>query len=393
MAVARASRVASRSIAPSAMARHLLVTNDFPPKVGGIQSYLWELWRRLPADEVTVLTTPHEGAPAWDAGERYRIERAEQRVLLPTRALAAHIDALAAEVGAELVLLDPALPVGHLGPHLERPYGLVLHGAEITMPGRTWPGRPLLRRTLRGARLVIAAGDYPAAEARRAAGCELPTVVVPPGVDVERFRPLDPAERDVARAELGVAPDALLVTSVSRLVPRKGMDVLIEAAHRLAPRHPDLVVAIAGDGRDRDRLARLGAGGPADVRLLGRVPDAALPGLYGAADVFAMLCRNRWLGLEQEGFGIVFLEAAASGVPQVAGRSGGAGDAVEHGITGLVVDPPRDPAVVADALGSLLDDGARRRSMGAAARRRAVDELAYDALAARLAAAIDAAVR
>jgi hypothetical protein len=208
-----------------ALIRHLLVTNDFPPKHGGIQSYLWELWRRLPADDVTVLTTPHAGAAEWDAEQRYRVVRTSERVLLPRPRLGARLERLAAEVGA------PA-------------------------------------------------------------------------------------------------------------------------------------------------------------RFLGRVDDAVMPGLYGCGDVFAMLCRNRWLGLEQEGFGIVFLEAAAAGVPQVAGASGGSAEAVADGETGIVVDDPTDVDAVTAALDRLLGDEGLRRRMGAAARARAVAEFNYDGLAARLQTAL-----
>ncbi|MCB1015474.1 MAG: glycosyltransferase family 4 protein, partial [Acidimicrobiales bacterium] len=179
-----------------------------------------------------------------------------------------------------------------------------------------------------------------------------------------------------------------LVVSLSRLVPRKGMDVLIRSAARLAPGRPDLRVAIAGSGRDRARLERLVEDTGAPVRLLGRVPDADLPDLYGCADVFAMLCRSRWGGLEQEGFGIVFLEAAACGVAQVAGDSGGSAEAVVHGETGLVVDDPGDPEAVADALAVLLDDPEARARMGRAARRRAESDFAYEVLVDRLAEAL-----
>ena len=159
------------------------------------------------------------------------------------------------------------------------------------------------------------------------------------------------------------------------------MDTLIEAAARLAPTRPDLTVAIAGSGRDRGRLERLVRGSGAPVRLLGRVDDERLPSLYGCADVFAMLCRNRWAGLEQEGFGIVFLEAAACGVPQVAGNSGGSGEAVADGETGFIVDRPE---AAASALGRLLDDPELRRTQGETARRRAEAEFSYDVIAARL---------
>ena len=262
--------------------RHLLVTNDFPPKLGGIQSYLWELWRRLPAADVTVLTTAFAGSARWDDAQPYRVERSERPVLLPTRRLVRRVDQLAAEVDAGVVLLDPALPVGLIGPHLDRPYGVVIHGAEVTVPGRLPGGRQLLRRVLSGASLVVAAGGYPAAEAERAAGRRLPAVEVPPGVDTERFRPLVPAARTAARQRLGFPPDALVVLGVSRLVPRKGFDVLLRAAARLAPSRPDLVVAIAGAGRDRDRLERVAAteacSGPLPRPGAGRRPAGAVRG-------------------------------------------------------------------------------------------------------------------
>jgi phosphatidylinositol alpha-1,6-mannosyltransferase len=364
--------------------KHLLVTNDFPPKIGGIQSYLWELWRRLPAEECAVLTTAHPGADAFDRAAPIPIERIDESVMLPTPALVRRIDQTARRVGADLVVLDPALPLGHLGPHLERPYGVILHGAEITVPGRVPGPRHALARVLRGAELVIAAGGYPADEGERAAGQGLPIEVVPPGVDVERFRLPTPEERQEVRLRYGLRDDDFVVVSVSRLVPRKGMDVLIDAAARLGPLHPQLRVLIGGGGRDRGRLERRANRSGAPVRLLGRVDDAALPGLYGAADAFVMACRNRWLGLEQEGFGIVFLEAAACGVPQIAGRSGGAAEAVVHERTGLVVDDPTSESQLTHALRQLMTDPERRRAMGLAARERAVAEFSYDVLAAKL---------
>ncbi|HEU5081966.1 MAG TPA: glycosyltransferase family 4 protein [Acidimicrobiales bacterium] len=366
---------------------HLLVTNDFPPKIGGIQTLLWELWRRLDPTTFTVLTTPHEGAAAWDAAQPFRVERTSEPVLLPHPGLVRRIDALAEEVGAHVVVLDPALPLGLVGPHLERPYDVLLHGAEVTVPGRLPGSRQALRHVLRGARRVIAFGGYPAGEAERAAGGPLPLTVVPCGIDSSRFRPLAPAERDAVRARYGLH-DGPLVLSLSRLVPRKGMDVLIEAAVRLAPRVPGLQVAIAGSGRDRSRLERRVAATGAPVQFLGRVPEDDLALVHGAADVYAMLCRSRWGGLEQEGFGIVFLEAAAAGVPQVAGDSGGASEAVAHGESGFVVDPT-DPDEVADVLEQLLRDDALRARMGAKARTRAVEQFDYDRLAPRLFAAIE----
>lgn len=367
---------------------HLLVTNDFPPKLGGIQSYLWELWRRLPAGRSAILTTAHAGAAAFDAVQPMPVTRARHKVLLPTPSLVAQVNQAAERVGASLVVLDPALPVGLIGPHLRVPYAVVLHGAEVTVPRRLPLTRPLLKRVLGSAELLIAAGAYPAAEARRVCGPDGPPVVeVPPGVDTDRFVPLAPDDKERWRTKLGL-PGGPLVVSVSRLVPRKGMDVLIEATSRLARTRPGLTLAIAGGGRDRDRLERLVNRFDAPVRFLGRVGDDDLPGLYGCGDVFAMVCRNRWAGLEQEGFGIVFMEAAACAVPQVAGDSGGAADAVADGETGVVVRRPTDPAAVALALAGLIDRPEHVRRQGELARRRAVAEFSYDTLAARLDAAL-----
>ena len=367
---------------------HLLVTNDFPPKVGGIQSYLWELWRRLDPSTFVVLTSPHRDAAAWDAAQPFRVVRTREPVLLPHPWMVTRVRALAAEVGADYVVIDPAVPLGLIGPYLGLPYAVVVHGAEVAIPGRLPVIRPVLAHVLRQADLVIAAGGYPAAAANRAARRVLPTAIVPPGVDPQRFVPLTRADRDAARLAHGLDPNAPLVVSVSRLVPRKGIDVIIRAVARLRGEFPELTLAVAGSGRDRDRLERIAREADAPVRFLGRVAEADLPALYGCGDVFAMLCRSRWGGLEQEGFGIVFVEAAAAGVPQIAGASGGAADAVVNGSSGIVVGSPSDVGAVAAALGALLRDPALRLAMAAAGRQRVVAELSYDVLASRLAAAL-----
>jgi len=370
--------------------KHLLVTNDFPPKIGGIQSLLWEWWRRLPPESFAVLTTPYEGADEFDAAQPFLIERTREPVLLPHPWMVRRIDEMAERVGADLVVLDPALPVGLVGPSLRRPYDVVLHGAEVTVPGRLPVSRQVLGHVLRRARHVVAAGGYPAAEAERAAGRALPVTVVPPGVDTERFRPLDAAERAEAREHFVIPHDAELVVGVSRLVPRKGFDTAIRAAALLAPSRPRLLLAIAGAGRDEPRLRQLAQSLGAPVRFMGRVSHDDLPRLYGCADVATMLCRNRWAGLEQEGFGIVFLEAAASGVPQVAGDSGGAAEAVEDEVSGIVIRRPDEARDVAAALERLLDDAALRERMAIAGRERAVREFSYDVLSRRLGIALGA---
>jgi phosphatidyl-myo-inositol dimannoside synthase len=361
----------------------LLVTNDFPPKVGGIQSYLYELWRRLAPDETTVLTTPYKGASAFDAAQAFRIERTREGLLLPTRRLARDIDALAREVQADVIFLDPMLPLGNLGPLLTAaPYVVIAHGAEITVYGRIPGSRGAARRVLRGAAGVVAAGIYPAREAASVAGRAVPGVIIPPGVDVTRFRPdLDDTARRRVRQRYGLDPDRPLVLGLGRLVRRKGFDALLWAVSSL---DPSVQAAVAGAGRDQRRLERLAQRlGIADrTRFLGRVGDDALPDLYASADIFTMPCRDRWGGLEAEGFGIVFLEAAAAGVPSIAGRSGGSHEAVVHGETGYVVEPRW--LAVWNALDRLVADPDLRARLGRAARARVEREYGYDRLVERL---------
>jgi len=361
----------------------LLVTNDFPPKVGGIQSYLSELWQRLPPEETTVLTTPHPHAAEFDASLAFRVERVQSKVLWPSRAVSRRVDALAREVGADVIFVDPMLPLGLIGPRLRgAPYIVIAHGAEITVPGRLPGSAALGRRVLRGAAGVVAAGEYAADACVRTARRPVPRVVIPPGVDPARFHPIDPAERADVRRRYRLDPERPLVLGLSRLVPRKGFDVLIRA---LAGLDDSVQLAIAGGGRDERRLMDLAVSHQVHprVRFLGRVADEEIAPLYASADVFSMLCRDRWGGLEAEGFGIVFVEAAACGVPSVAGRSGGSHEAVVDGETGYVVEP-RDVESVRAALARLLGDDTLRARFGAAARERAVRELSYDVLTERL---------
>ncbi len=395
--------------------RHLLLTNDFPPKVGGIQSYLWELWRRLPPDDVTVFTASYPGTAWWDGQQKFHVIRAREPVLLPQPFLARRARRAARQAGARAVVIDPAVPLGLVGPSLGLPYAVVLHGAEVTVPGRLPISRQLLARSIRNAALVIAAGNYPEAEARKAVrrGAKVsdgvsveqfpPVVQIPPGVDTERFHPLPQIDRAAARARLGLPHSGPLVVSVSRLVPRKGMDTLIKAASALAGRFPGMSVAIAGAGRDRHRLERIASRARVRVDFVGKLDDADLPDFYACADVFALCCRSRWWGLEEEGFGIVLAEAAASGVPCITIDSGGAGEAVRDAETGLVLkasaggngwrDGPRRKAAqvadVAEALATVLGDPVLARRMGESGRRRAEEELSYDILASKLAAALE----
>ncbi len=361
--------------------RHLLVTNDYPPKVGGIQSYLWEIYRRLPQDKVVVYTTPHPDSESFDQKQTHKIIRSKQRVLLPTRQVANQIRSLAEVENIDFIMYDPAVPIGILGPKIGIPYGVILHGAEVTIPGRVPIARSLIANVLQHAKLVVTAGDYSTKEAIRAAKQNLPVCVIPPGVDVDRFKPLDERARSTVRERFNFKDDDEVILTLSRLVPRKGMDVLISATSELMKTRPRVHLLIAGTGRDLRRLKALAQSTNAPVTFLGFVSDDEVSELYGMADVFGMICRVRWGGLEQEGFGIVFLEAAACGVPQIAGRSGGADEAVLEGETGFVVDDPTDSNAVKQALEKLLTDSETKQEMGRNSRARAEKEFSYDYLA------------
>jgi len=364
--------------------RHLLITNDYLPKTGGIQVYLHELWRRLDEGEAAILTASSDsGAASFDAQAEVVIERIPQCTLfLPTRKVRKFIEAAIAKHDPDIVLLDPAWPLGLVGPRLSKPYGVVLHGAEVAIPGRLPILASSLRHVLRNAEVAICAGSYPEAEARHNAGEFMPAVIqVPPGVDLERFVPLDRIQRQQVRKEMEIPENALVVASYSRLVPRKGMDILIKASALLKSEFPNLLVMIGGTGRDAERLRKMAEKLDAPVKFLGRVPDDQLPGWLGASDLFVMDCQSRWFGLEQEGFGMVFGEAGAAGIPQVAGRSGGSHEVVRHGETGLVVDRPQSVKDLAAAMRELLSDFGTRERMGKESRRVAEEDYSWDHLA------------
>ena len=228
----------------------------------------------------------HEDAAAFDAEQAARgieIIRVPQSILFfPTPGALRTINQCVRDRSIDFVLLDPALPLGLLGPRLAVPYGVILHGAEVTIPGRLPLSRSALAHVLRKSSLVISAGGYPAAEGRRAAGeVSAPMIEIPPGVNTGAISPMRSEQRRAARVRLGLPANGPLVVSVSRLVPRKGMDVLIAAAARLAPSFPDLTVAIAGGGRELEHLQQLAEASPVQVSVLGRVSDEDRADLFG----------------------------------------------------------------------------------------------------------------
>jgi phosphatidyl-myo-inositol dimannoside synthase len=371
--------------------RTLVVTNDFPPRPGGIQTFIHELIRRLPSDDVLVYTSRFRGFEAFDAEQPFDVVRENTYVLLPTPSVRRRAGHLARAHGAEAVLFGAAAPLGLLAPSLRssgvrRSVGIT-HGHEAG-----WAGYPVTRQVLRrvgeGLDVMTYLGGYTHARISRALSTAAAArmVQLSPGVDASVFHPdVDGAS---VRASLGLAGRRVVVC-VSRLMPRKGQDTLIRALPAIRHQVPDAALLLVGGGPHRTTLHKLASdtGMGEHVVITGSVPFSALPAHYAAGDVFAMPCRTRHLGLDVEGLGIVYLEASAVGLPVVAGRSGGAPDAVLEGQTGQVVDG-EDVAEVAATVAGLLADPARRASFGAAGRDWVQRDWTWDGAAARLAAVL-----
>jgi phosphatidylinositol alpha-1,6-mannosyltransferase len=342
--------------------RILLVTNDYPPKPGGIQQYLGSLVDHL-GGEVRVL------APADDPG-RPEAVRNPRRFMWPTPSVRRWVEQQAAEFGPDVVLFGAPHPLAFLGPGLRRrlgvPYAVLCHGAEVTIPGALPVTRQLLRRTLRRADAVFAVSRYTAGRVERLA--RRPVRYVGGGVDPS-FSPGPPR------------PPGQVIGCVSRFVPRKGQRRVLRAAARLREEGREVSVLLVGRGRDEDRLRRLAVRLGVPTRFEVGVPWGRLPGLYREMDVFAMPCRSRWFGLEVEGLGLVFLEAAAAGLPVLAGDSGGSPETVVPGETGFVVSTAGH---LVEGIRTLLDDPARAAAMGAAGRRRVLADYSWESVAERL---------
>ena len=373
------------------MTRTLVVTNDFPPRQGGIQTFVAALLARRPPDSVVVLSSDAPGSAAHDAALPYPVVRQPSGMLLPTRATARAAADLAHRYGCDSAFFGAAAPLGLLAPAL-RAAGVghlvgATHGHEtgwIALPG----SRQVLQRIAGDLDVLTYISEYTRSRLAPALDARTRLAQLSPGVDVERFTPDADGGAVRRRNGLGTAP---VVVCVSRLVARKGQDVLVAGWPRVLARHPDARLLLVGGGPAeaslRRAVSRLGL--ERSVVLTGPVAPEELPAYYAAGDVFAMPCRTRRAGLDVEGLGMVFLEAAACGRPVVAGTSGGAPEAVQEGITGHVVDP-RSPDAVAAAVTGLLDDPVRARALGAAGRAWVEQRWSWTTIAATFADLLDA---
>ncbi|MGC4889410.1 glycosyltransferase family 4 protein [Micromonospora sp. DT227] len=369
------------------MSRTLLITNDFPPRPGGIQSFVHNLAVRQPPGSVVVYASSWRDAEKFDADQPFEVVRERTRVLLPTPLIARRAARLARAYDCDTVWFGAAAPLGLLASGLCRRAGIrravaLTHGHEVgwaALPG----ARSALRRIGRGVDVTTYLGEYTRVRLARALDGLTELRRLAPGVDVETYHP--GVDGEPVRARLGLA-DRPVVVCVSRLVPRKGQDALIRALPEIRRRVPDAALLVVGGGPYRATLEKLArqAGVERDVVFTGSVPSAELPAHYAAGDVYAMPCRTRNRGLDVEGLGIVYLEASATGLPVVAGDSGGAPDAVREGETGYVVRG-RDVAQLADRVATLLADRDLARQLGAAGRAWVEREWRWETQAERMA--------
>jgi phosphatidylinositol alpha-1,6-mannosyltransferase len=371
--------------------RTLLVTNDFPPRVGGIQRTLEALWTQMPPERVAVFCPGWEGAAAYDAARAFKIVRRPERFLWPTPEVAAAVEAAASSFHAEVVLFGAVYPLAGIGPRLAArgiPYLAAAHGFEYWLS--VVPGAHSLMRyaTSRAARVPVMCSEFIARTVRTAVPRNVPVSVLYPGADTEKFRP------GLATADLREShglDERPVVVCVSRLVARKGQDVLIRAMHDVRRRVPEATLVVVGGGPHDGALRRLAQDAPhGAVVFAGEVSEEDLPRYYAMGDVFAMPCRTRLGGLEVEGWGNVFIEAAACGLPVVVGDSGGAREALEDGETGILVDGRR-VGEVADAVATLLEDPPLARRMGEAGRARVERAHRWPGIARELASWLRAA--
>ncbi|WP_329542084.1 glycosyltransferase family 4 protein [Streptomyces sp. NBC_01358] len=376
------------------MDKTLIVTNDFPPRPGGIQAFLHNMALRLDPEQVVVYASTWkrgvEGAAAtaaFDAEQPFTVVRDRTTMLLPTPRVTRRAAELLRTHGCSSVWFGAAAPLGLMAPALRRAGARRLvattHGHEAGW-AQLPASRQLLRRIGEGTDTLTYLGEYTrsriAAALTPAAAARM--VQLPPGVDEKTFHPDSGGDR--VRARLGLT-DRPVVVCVSRLVPRKGQDTLILAMPAILAEVPDAVLLVVGGGPYAGELKKLAAdtGVLDSVRFTGPVPWEELPAHYGAGDVFAMPCRTRRGGLDVEGLGIVYLEASATGLPVVAGDSGGAPDAVLDGETGWVVRGG-SAEESAERIVALLGDAELRRRMGERGRAWVEEKWRWDLLAEKL---------
>ena len=344
--------------------RYLVITELFLPTKGGTAVWFDEVYRRLGGKDIHIVTAGVPGAGDHDLTHPNAVHRLNLRRhwWLRPESLAMYAKFLIASLGLVLRHRFDAVHAGRVLPEglvgwlvarvIRRPLVIYSHGEELT----TWRQAMKMRAmvwTYRRADLVIANSEFTRDELLKLGVTPERIAILYPGVDVERFRP--GLDHDDLMAGVGMAPGEKLIVSVGRLSRRKGFDQVIRSLPHLVQRGLPVHYAVIGIGNDLDYLRKLASElGMLDrVHFLGHVSPKDLPRWYNAADVVTM--PNREIDGDTEGFGMVFIEAAACAKATVAGLAGGTGAAVIDGVTGFRVDGTSIEAI-ADALGCILGD-------------------------------------
>lgn len=354
--------------------RLLVITNDFPPNPGGIENYIYSLVRRWPPHEVIVVTRRMAGSERFDAMQDFEIVREPVDTLFPKPGLVRRLNRMVHEREIDLVHFPSVLPLGLMGEGLGRPYALTIHGGEFVLASRIPGARTALKAVCRGAGMIMPESSFAESLVTALLGPQVPMARVTCGVDVDRY-----ARGAADPVTLGT--DGPVVVSVGRQIPRKGGRTLISAFPEVLKSHPDAHLMIVGGGPDLARLEDMVAEGrlEASVTLAGPQPWDRIPGYLAAADIFALPTRTRFLGTETEGLPLVYVEAAAAGLPLIGADVGGVCDAVRPGETGLLVDGS-DPGQTASAIVGLMDDPGEARRLGSGARKMVEQEFSWDAI-------------
>jgi phosphatidylinositol alpha-1,6-mannosyltransferase len=359
----------------------LMAVNDFPPLLGGESTLYHALARHLPASEVVVMAPRLGGDAAIDArlpievARRYLPEHAAGGPVRAARTACAawHLGRLLLNRRFRYVVCGQLLSLGVPSRLLARlagvPYAVFVHGADLFDYHDRPPWGRLARWVVEGADTVVVNSRFTGALVERLLpGAARRIVVLPMGVERPAAQPAQ-AQVEALRARYDLADGRPVLLSVARLTPLKGHDVAIAALPDLLRRVPDLAYLVVGAGPARGTLERLAAehGVGRQVIFTGAVPREELAAHYRLGTIFLLLSRQTGAYDGLEGFGLVFLEAAAHGLPCVGGDSGGVPEAVQDGVTGFLV-PPRDRERVVAAVARLLEDPELRSRMALASR-------------------------
>jgi phosphatidylinositol alpha-1,6-mannosyltransferase len=365
------------------MGRTLVITNDFPPRPGGIQTFGYEIVRRFDPESVTVLTSNWEGAAEFDTAQDFKIVRANTQTLVPSKSTLSMAREIVVAENITRVLFGAAAPLGLLASPL-RKLG-VTNIVGMTQGHETgWAMTPGTRQALRkignNTDYLTYISEYTHKKIAKAlspdAAARMRRIV--PGVNATEFSPGNLSSGNQLRTELGWT-DRPVIVCVSRLMARKGQDELIRALPKIHQTAPNASLIIVGDGPYRKDLERLVKKLRLEnfVHLTGKVSQTELSKWYAAGDIFAMPCRTRMGGWDVEGLGIVFLEGSATGLPVIVGDSGGAVDAVIDGETGYLVDGT-NTAEIADRIAYLFANPDVAKKMGEAGRNWVTQEWTWD---------------